>query len=189
MEDQRIIELFEQRKESAVSVAHSKYGNYCFKIAWNVLKDEEDVKECVNDTWMRVWDLIPPQKPLHLSSFLGKITRNLALDKYRKSNAAKRSFPYLCQPIEELEEIIPSQKCLDENINHQTLVFEINVFLSKLTQIDRVLFVRRYFFMDTTKELQQRFDLKESTIKVKLYRIRKSLKEHLIQEGLYDERF
>lgn len=188
MEDQIIISLFENRDESAVSNIYQKYGNYCFKIAWNILKNEEDTKECINDTWMKVWDSIPPQKPKFLSAFVAKITRNLALDKYRKMNTQKRQSAYLSQPIEELEEMIAGQDCLDENLNHHTLVAEINRFLAKQKQLDRVIFVRRYFFMDDLKQIEDLVSCKESTIKGKLFRMRKQLKQQLILEGLYDER-
>lgn len=188
MDDQIIISLFEKRDESAVSNVYQKYGNYCFQIAWNILKNEEDTKECINDTWMKVWDSIPPQKPHILSAFLAKIVRNLALDKYRKMNAQKRHTFLLSQPIEELEEVIASEHCLDENLNHQSLVTEINQFLAAQKQIDRIIFVRRYFFMDDLKQIEKIVSCKESTIKGKLFRMRKQLKQYLIQEGLYNER-
>ena len=185
MEDQKIIELFFDRSENAILETEIKYGNYISKIAYNILFDSEDCKECVNDTYMKAWNNIPPQKPKVLSSFLAKITRSLAIDIFRKKNAEKRKNSEFALSLSELDECIPD-KFSPENIFEQKELSEsINCFLSSLSKENRDIFVCRYFYSDSIKDISSFFGTSESKIKSSLFRSRKMLKEHLEKEGFY----
>ena len=185
MEDQKIVELFFDRSENAISETERKYGRYLSKIAYNILFDSEDSKECVNDTYMKAWNNIPPQKPQVLSSFLAKITRSLAIDIFRKKHAEKRKGSEFALSLSELDECIPD-KFSPENIFEQKELSEsINRFLSSLSKENRDIFVCRYFYSDSIKDISSFFGTSESKIKSSLFRSRKMLKKHLEKEGFF----
>ena len=160
MEDIHIINLFLERSEDAIRQVEVKYEKFCFKIAWNILYNTEDSEECVNDTWLITWNKIPPKTPTKLSAFLGKITRNLALDNFRKKNASKRADTHMmdiCGEVEKLE----------------------NTILSDLKAGDRDIFVRRYWYMDNIKDIAKRHGCSETKIKSSLFRSRNKLCEEV----------
>ncbi len=183
MEDFKIIELFFERNENAISETEKKYGRYLSKIAYNILFDLEDSKECVNDTYMKVWNTIPPQNPKILSTFLGKITRHLAIDFFRRKHAAKRGNSEYSLSLSELDECIPDKLSTEKNFEQKELSESINRFLASLSKENRDIFVCRYFYSDSIKEIASFFKSNESKIKSSLFRSRKALKEHLEKEG------
>lgn len=182
MEDVKITELFFNRSESAIEESHKKYGKYCGKIALNILHSEEESEECVNDTWLKAWNSIPPSKPEKLSVFLGSITRNLAIDRYRRAKSAKRWNGEAAVCLEELAECIS-----DENSDSFTdtlyLKDALNRFLEGLSGSARDLFMLRYWYMLPIKEAAKRCGIKEGTARMSLSRTREALREFLENEG------
>ena len=185
MEDFKIIELFFKRNENAISETERKYGRYLSKIAYNILFDTEDSEECVNDTYMKAWNSIPPQQPEILSTFLGKITRHLAIDLFRKKHAEKRKNSEYALSLSELDECIPDKFSAEKEFEQKELSESINRFLASLSKENRDIFVCRYFYSDSIKEIASFFKSSESKIKSSLFRSRKALKEHLEKEGFY----
>lgn len=185
MDDNKIIDLFWDRNETAIEEISAVYGRYCRKIAFNILASEEDVEECLNDTWLGAWNSIPPARPDCLSAFLGKITRNLAISRYRAGHAIKRTGDRLSESIDELGEITGlSSDNVEEAVDKKALETAINKYLDTCTQKQRRLFVRRYFYMDSVAEIADLYGLGQSDVKVTLLRMRRSLKKMLEEEGL-----
>lgn len=183
MDDLKIIELFFDRKEYAITETERKYGRYLSKIAYNILFDTEDSEECVNDTYMKAWNTIPPQKPKVLRTFLGKITRRLAIDIFRKKHAEKRGNSEYALSLSELEESVPDNSLPENKFEQKQLSESINRFLLSLPKESRDIFLCRYFYSDSIKDIASFFGCGESKIKSNLFRSRKALKEHLEKEG------
>ena len=183
MEDGRIIGLFFERSEQALEELDRKYGAAVKKTAANILSDRQDAEECVNDTYLRVWNSIPPQKPNPLVSYVCKIARNLALDRYRSNTAEKRN-GNLDLVLEEMEECIPSNMSVETELEAKELTQEINRFLSALPKDDRFLFVRRYWYGDSVADLAAMTGGSANRISVRLFRIREKLRNTLTKEGL-----
>ena len=183
MEDLKIIELFFDRKEYAIAETERKYGRYLSKIAYNILFNTEDSEECVNDTYMKAWNAIPPQRPKILSTFLGKITRRLAIDIFRRKHAEKRGNSEYSISLSELDECIPDKLSAEAEFEQKELSESINRFLDSLSKENRDIFVCRYFYSDSIKEIASFFGTSEAKIKSSLFRSRKILKEHLLKEG------
>ncbi len=180
MDDELIIALFWNRSEAAISETERKYGAYCRSIAYGILNDRQDTEECVNDTWFRAWDAIPPQRPTKLSAFLGRITRNLSLDRYDYKHAAKRSHP-MDQLLSELDECIPDQR---DDYAQRELTDILNRFLRSLESDKRNLFLRRYWYCESIETLANRYGLSQSAVKSSLFRVRNKLKAYLEKEGV-----
>ena len=183
MEDLKIIGLFFERKESAIAETERKYGRYLSKIAYNILFDTEDSEECVNDTYMKAWNAIPPQEPKVLRTFLGKITRSLAIDVFRRKHTEKRGNSEYAISLSELDECVPDKLSAEAEFEEKELSESINRFLSSLPKESRDIFICRYFYSDSIKEIASFFGTGESKIKSTLFRSRKALKEHLLKEG------
>ena len=183
MEDAKIIELYWERDERAVSETEKKYGKYCHSIAFGVLRNELDAEECVNDTYLRVWESIPPHRPNRLAAFIGKITRNLSINRYMHDRAKKRS-GFTEVIFDEIAEIIPDPESQSGVENEAVISDAINAFLATLPQRTRIIFVRRYWYMSTIADIADSLDLSESNVKVILLRTRKKLREHLLKEGI-----
>jgi len=154
MEDSEIIELYWKRDEVAIQETNKKYGKYCSKIAYNIIANVEDSEECVNDTYLRVWNALPPNRPSIFKAFLAKITRNLALDKYDSKNAQKRNNS-MDLVYEELEDCIPTNS-MENEIEYNELVKELNIFLENLPKEKRVVFLERYWYMSSIKDIAKR---------------------------------
>ena len=185
MEDTKIIDLFWERDESAIRETEITYGRYCRTIAFNILGDEEDVQECLNDTWLGAWNSIPPARPACLSAFLAKITRNLAISKYRAKYAKKRTGDRLSESLDELGECIPvSTDNVSQAVDRRMLEDAINGFLDSVSEKQRNIFVRRYFYMDSIAAIAQMYHLGQSDVKVTLMRMRRSLQKILEEEEL-----
>ena len=185
MEDSQIVELYWQRNESAITETANKYGRYCLSIASNILRSREDAQECVNDTWLGAWNAIPPHRPSVLSTFLGKITRNLSLKKWRDQRADKRGGGVIEAQVDELEACIPSDQRIDDNLNAQELAQTLTDFVKTLGDNERRVFICRYWYFDSISDISKRFGLSTSNVKVMLKRTRDKLQAHLEREGVY----
>ncbi len=183
-EDSKILELFCARDEKAISETHSKYGRYCYSIAYNIIGVNEDCEECVNDTLVKAWNTIPPQKPRKLSAFLGRITRNLTLNKYFEKTAGKRGAGQTAAVLDELSECVSSGVTTEDISDNNTLRRALNDFLSSLEPEKRIIFMQRYWYMISIKAIADKHSSTESRIKMILLRTRNELKEHLIKEGI-----
>lgn len=187
MEDDRIIELYWQRNSDAIGETDSKYGAYCFTIAENILKNREDSEECLNDTWLNAWNAIPPQHPMNLRLFLAKITRNLAFNIYHARSAQKRGGGEIIIVLDELAECLASESNVENEYEARELGQSIRLFTRGLPWRDGNVFVRRYFYTESVKEIANRYGLTENHVMVILSRTRRKLKDHLIKEGFFDE--
>jgi len=185
MEDNKIVDLYWERNEEAIAETINAYGRYCRTIAFNILGVEEDVQECLNDTWMNAWNGIPPARPACLSAFLGKITRNLAISRYRAGHAVKRTGDRLSESLDELGDFLtPASNNVEEAVDRRALEEAINSYLDTVTEKQRRLFVRRYFYMDSISEIAGMYGIGQSDVKVTLLRMRRSLQKVLEKEGL-----
>ena len=181
MNDSKIIGLFFERSEDAIRAAEAAYGSMCRGIARKMLGNEEDVQECINDTWHSLWDAIPPEKPVFLRAYIARITRNLAMKRLIRQKAEKRTAATVS--FEELSQCIPDRETVESVVEGKELVRAIDAFLDTLTERERNLFLRRYWFFDSIKELSRSFHMSESNVKVTLYRIRNQLKDYLAKEA------
>ncbi len=184
MEGKEIIELFFKRDESAVEKTAETYGSYCKKIAMNILDSYEDSEECVNDAFLKAWELIPPNRPEKLSAFLGKLTRNLAINKLKYRSAEKRGSLKSDLILDELSEVISDNSSVELEQERKELIREINGFLRKLPGQKRNVFIRRYWYCDSVKEIAVSNGLSENNVSVILNRTRKKLKQHLEKKGM-----
>ena len=179
-----IIDLYFNRNEKAVDETAKKYGNYCFTISKNILKNESDAQECVNDTYLKAWNNIPPTKPLKLGTFLGRITRNLSLDRYKFNRTKKREGSEFELLLTELEECISGDLSVEAEVDANFVVQIINEWLLSQPTLNRKIFVRRYWHAEAIKDLVDKFEISESKVKSLLFRMRKNLKIHLQEEGV-----
>ncbi|MBQ8431434.1 MAG: sigma-70 family RNA polymerase sigma factor [Clostridia bacterium] len=182
MDDRRIVAMYLAREEQALEVTAQKYGGYCKSIAMRILESEQDADECVNDTWLRIWNSIPPHMPKHLKAFLAKITRNLAFDRYRRQTAQKRGSSAVELALEELEACLPANNTPEAEYRGEELKQSINRFLRALPERDCNIFLRRYFYTEEIGEIAERYGLKQENVRLILSRTRKKLKNHLEKE-------
>ena len=183
MEDEKIIELYWQRSPQAIDETSRKYGAYCMRLSMNILMNREDSEENVNDTYLRVWNAIPPQKPDPLRTFVCKIARNLAAAKYHANTAKKRNSRYDAA-LDELEGCLAAGGSVEEAYDAKELSEAINAFLSSLSYTDRFLFVRRYWYSDAMQDIAAMIGSTANSVAVRLYRLREKLRHYLIREGL-----
>ena len=181
--DNEIIGLYQARSETAIAESDAKYGSYCFAVADNILNNREDSGECVNDTWLYTWNVIPPKCPDILRLFFAKITRNLSIDKLRKRTSKKRGEGELTLALEELEECVPDKGSVEDSLDEKHLSIVIDEFLRTIPQRDRQFFLRRYFFTEAVSKIAARFKVSENVVSVSLHRTRAKLKLHLEKEG------
>ena len=185
MNDQEIVRLYFDRDQQAISETSRKYGSYCYTIAWNILYNREDSEECVNDTYMDTWNAIPPARPLSLKAFVGKITRNNALNRYEKAHAGKRGGGETPLCLDELSECVSGQDEMKDLEDYEHLVTCLNQFLSLLKKDQRIIFVRRYWYLNSIQEISRDYGMSESKVKVTLSRLRSRLKTYLEKEGVH----
>ncbi len=183
MQDNEILALYFRRDETAIRETQLKYGAYCFQIAGRILKNRLDCEECLSDTWNRVWSTIPPLEPDSLRLYLAAIVRNLAFSRYRAQCAEKRGGTEVEAALDELAECIPAPGSPEETVMADELGQTINEFLGTLTARERTIFLRRYYFMESAREISGRCSLRESNVLTILSRTRKKLKQYLRQEG------
>ncbi len=184
MEDSAIVDLYWAREERALEETHRKYGSYCWTIAHNILKNKEDTEECVNDTYMKAWNAMPPQRPCVLSAFLGKITRNLSLDRVKAGQTRKRGGGQLPMALEELKSCIPADTGLEQTLEKLELSRAVDRFLRTLPPKERCIFLRRYWYVDSLLDIALRYHMSEGGVKSSLHRTRRKLREYLEQEGV-----
>ncbi len=185
MEDYEIIKLYFERSDQAINQTAAKYGDYCFHIAFRILDDFESSEECVNDSYLSVWNHIPPDIPECFRAYIGRITRNLSLDRYRAGKAQKRG-AVLCEQIsEELRNFAAADKTAFEAIDKIAFKEIMHTFLSSLSKQDRIIFVQRYWYFCKVKEIAEPLGMSESAVKASLYRSRKTLKRNLEEGGIY----
>ena len=184
MKDNEIIELYWDRDEAAITATADTYGNYCYSIAYNILCNNEDAEECVNDTWLNAWKSIPPQRPNRLSTYLGKISRNLSLNRYKLFTAQKRGKGQVEIALSELEGCVPAQTDVEQITDEMVLVNAIETFLRAQPRTERNIFIGRYWYLYPIRDLAGAYRMSESKIVSLLYRMRNKLKLHLEKEGV-----
>ena len=183
MNDREIVNLYWQRSEQAISETERKYGSYCHIIAYNILENSEDSEECVNDTYLNAWNSMPPHRPNILATFLGKITRNLALNKYKHNTADKRGNGQAPLVLDEIAEFVSGTDNVEQEINRKELILAINHFLKKLPSDKRNIFVCRYWYFDSISDIAAHFDMTENNVSVTLNRLRLKLRNYLLERG------
>lgn len=184
MEDKQIVDLYWARSENAIAETSQKYGRYCYYIAHNILRNHEDSEECVNDTYLNAWKAMPDQRPSRLSTFLGKITRNLSLNRWELYNAEKRGSGQIPLALDELTECIPSSDHVDQIVDDLALAEIFNRFLAALPKEKRMIFMRRYWYLSSIAEIAAEYSISESKVKMSLLRSRNTLKQILEEEGI-----
>lgn len=183
MEDQEIVALYWQRSEQAIRETAAKYETYLTKVARNVLSDAEDSRECVNDTYLAAWNSMPEHRPEILSTYLGKITRQLSIDRFRKRNSLKRRASEYALSLSELEDSFADSATPEQTLDARLLAEAVNAFLRSLPDRERNVFLGRYFFFDSVKEVAAYCALSEANAKSILFRTRQKLKAYLESEG------
>ena len=183
MEDNIILDLYAARSETAITETARKYGGYCLTIALNLLKDRSDAEECVNDTYLKAWEVIPPEKPLNFRAFIAKITRNLCLKRYETNMAQKRGGGFTAIS-EELNECLVSPHDVESEYDAREIGILIDTFLYETDKESRIIFVSRYWCGDSIKTIAKRFEIGESKVKTNLFRTRNKLKSYLESEGI-----
>lgn len=184
MNDEQIVELYFKRDEQALAVTTEKYGSYCYSIAYGILHNEEDSEESVNDTYLSAWNSIPPHKPEILRTFLGKITRRISVDRWRRSTAEKRGGGEMTEVLEELSECISQSGEPVRETEKKLLNESVNDFVTRLKPDEQRVFLCRYWYAEPVRDIAKRFGFSESKVKTMLLRTRNKLKKHLETEEL-----
>jgi len=184
MDDSSIVQLFWDRSEQALKAVTQKYGRFCTSIAKNILVNSEDAEECVNDAYLAVWNSIPPQRPSVLAPFIGKITRNLAINLYKKNHAEKRGGGEVPVVLDELAEVIAGKESADSELLRKEMMAVVSSFLAEQTPEKRKIFVCRYWYADSVKDIARRMNMTENNVSVTLNRLRKQLNTLLREGGL-----
>ena len=184
MEDKQIIDLYFQRSESAITETDQKYGHYCYSIAYNILENQEDAEESVSDTYWAAWKTIPPKRPSALGAFLGKITRNLSIDRWRSGTAQKRGGGELALSLEELKECASSLQSPDRAYEQKELSLLFNRFLDELPVAEKNVFLCRYFYLDSIAAIATFTGFSQSKVTSMLHRTRIKLRKRISKEGL-----
>jgi len=182
MEDTAIIELYLKRSEQAIVETDTKYGGYCFSIAYNILANREDSEESVSDTYMTAWNTIPPRRPSFLNAFMGKVTRHLSIDRWRKQNAKKRGGGEIILALEELENCVDAHNT-EADFERKELTRLLNQFLSGLSETERNIFLCRYWYLDSIQAISEYSGFTQSKVASMLHRIRGKLRKRLTEEG------
>ena len=184
MEDHAIIELYWQRQESAIGETAQKYGTFLANLSWNILRSHSDAEECVNDTYLRAWNAIPPQRPSAFKMWLGRITRNLSLDRWRKSKAEKRGGDDMDILLGELDVCVPSGENVEKQMEDQEIAAMISAFLRTQSADNRTIFLRRYWYGQSIAEIAEALHCGEGKVKSSLFRTRAALRATLEKEGI-----
>lgn len=187
MDDSNIVQLYWARSESAIAETSSKYGNYCYAIAYNILANREDADESVNDTYMSAWNSMPPHRPSVLSAYLGKITRRISIDKWRRQKADKRGGGELQLALDELSETVPSGYDVEQALEAEELARIIDAFIVALPDVERRVFVCRYWYLDPISSICNQIGFSRSKVKSMLQRTRGKMLVQLKKEGVLNE--
>jgi len=183
LDDAKIVQLYWDRDEQAIPATSEKYENYCISIAKNILGNKEDAEECVNDTYLHAWNSMPPHRPSILSTFLGKITRNLSFNRYKHNTADKRGGGELPAVLDELSYLVSGNDDVEQEFNTKELVKAMDTFLDTLSPEKRSIFVCRYWYTDSISEIAVRYGMKEGAVSMTLNRLRKKLHNYLLERG------
>ena len=183
MQDDEIIELYWARDQRAIPETSARYGGYCAAIARNILHDAGDTEECVNDTWLSAWNAMPPHRPSILSTFLGKLTRNLAINRWQMLTAGKRGGGEAELILEELADCVSGTENAEDALIQRELLAAVNAFLLRLPARKRQIFLCRYWYSDSVAEIAARFGMKENTVSKALSRVRADLRKDLVKRG------
>lgn len=183
MDDSKIVQLYWDRDEQAIPATSDKYGTYCISIAQNILGNQEDAEECVNDTYMSAWNSMPPHRPKILSVFLGKITRNLSLNRYKQNTAGKRGGGEVPVVLDEIAELVSDTGSVEQEVDRKELVKAIDAFLDRLPTDKRSIFICRYWYFDSVSKIAARFGMTENHVSVTLNRLRVKLHNDLLERG------
>ena len=185
LKDHEIIDLFFERSEQAITELIVKYGGAVKNVAWNILNNPQDVEECANDTYLQIWNRIPPTRPEHLGAFVCRVARNLCLKRYHSNTAQKRN-SYYDVALQELEETIPALSTVETDLEAKELTGYLNRFLARLKPEERYMFMRRYWYGDGVSQIAQQLQLTPHTVSVRLFRLRQKLQTYLQKEGMIE---
>ena len=182
MEDFKIVDLYWERSERAISETRTKYERMLSGISYSLLRSYEDAEECVNDTYLSAWNSMPSDRPIYLGAYLSKIIRALSIDKFRSKHSKRRGgFEELC---EELDECIPDPSSIQAQYENGQLARAINRFIAELPEEKRVIFIRRYFYSDSVEQIAKRMGFTSSKVKTSLFRMREELRQILEKEDM-----
>jgi len=184
MDDAKIIDLYWIRSERAIAETAKKYGNYCRSIAFRILRNDQDSEECVNDTWLGAWSSMPPKRPAVLSTFLGRITRNLSLNRWKQYNAEKRGSGEMAVALEELRECVPAPDGVESSLDDMALADALSRFLLSLSLESQKFFVQRYWYLCSIQKIASNCGVGSSKVKMSLLRSRQDLQTFLQKEGI-----
>lgn len=185
LDDKRIVALYFERSEQAIAETQKKYGKYCYAIAYSILGNNEDSEESVNDTYVDAWNSMPPHRPSILSTFLGKITRRISIDKWRHRTAEKRGGGEIPLVLNELEDCIAHEADVEKSFENKRLSEVMNRFIKGLPDKEQKVFLCRYWYMDSIDSICRQFGYSESKVKSMLFRTREKLKNVLSEEGFH----
>lgn len=185
LDDSKILELYVIRSEKAINETADKYGHYCHSIADRILRNDQESEECVNDTYLNAWNSIPPHMPEKLSSFLGKITRNLALKVWEKKHALRRGNGQVNIALSELSECVDMNSSVESESDRRRILETLNAFIGSLPENKRTIFVQRYWYLMSIKEISKQTGHSQAKLKSMLFRIREDLRKTLKEEELY----
>lgn len=184
MDDSEIIRLYHDRSEQAIGETQRKYGRYCASIAYRILSSLEESEECVSDVWQRAWEAMPPARPQNLQAYLGRITRNLALMRLRSARTARRGGGSVELALSELGDCVSDGDTPENELLRRQLSEAVNRFLSALPAQKRAVFVLRYWYLYTAREIARKTGIRENTVRTMLFRLRRQLRTHLEKEDI-----
>ena len=183
MDDKSIVDLYFSRDQEAITQTDKKYGHYCYRIAYNILTNKEDAEESVSDTYVAAWRVIPPRRPSVLSTFLGKITRHIAIDRWRERNASKRGGGEVPLALEELQDCVAGMQNVEMDYERKEIIKAYVKFLDALPVTERRVFLCRYWYVDSVEAIADKFGFSQSKVKTMLHRTRAKLRKQLAEEG------
>ena len=183
MDDKSIVDLYFSRDQEAITQTDKKYGHYCYRIAYNILTNKEDAEESVSDTYVAAWRAIPPRRPSVLSTFLGKITRHIAIDRWRERNASKRGGGEVPLALEELQDCVAGMQNVEMDYERKEIIKAYVKFLDALPVTERRVFLCRYWYVDSIEAIADKFAFSQSKVKTMLHRTRAKLRKQLAEEG------
>lgn len=184
LDDDRLLELFRNRDERALSAVTEKYGRYCSSVAYGILKNREDAEECVNDAYLKLWESIPPNCPDNLKAYAARVTKNLALNLLKNDRTEKRGGGELAMVFEELSECVAGTDNVEKTVLEKELIEAVNKFLKTLPQKKRDIFVLRYWYTLSVTDIAKRYGCSENSVSVTINRTRKALTEFLRKRGM-----
>ena len=183
MDDKSIVDLYFSRDQEAITQTDKKYGHYCYRIAYNILTNKEDAEESVSDTYVAAWRAIPPRRPSVISTFLGKITRHIAIDRWRERNASKRGGGEVPLALEELQDCVAGMQNVEMDYERKEIIKAYVKFLDALPVTERRVFLCRYWYVDSVEAIADKFGFSQSKVKTMLHRTRAKLRKQLAEEG------